>query len=752
MATNLGSELEVLLSRLESLAFRIVEASAGQVKPSQYSVGIIGTGKVGTQAAVKVVDRLPEVGKLILSNRHPYTAMSLSHELRGMKSSADRQLGIETCDYRSLERMLQADIIVVTAGANVAPGQDRDELLNQNLPAILHIAEQLNGYKGAAIIVTNPVEPLTYAFALHSGIDPARVTGLTHIDTLRLRVIVEKALSAEYRTRAPKLNAYIIGAHDKGCMIPVYSQAILGTHEGTIPLEALRFVTDEFKEAIRRATEDYGPEIKEALAGIGETSILTADAITQVIAAITGGEETVCAATFLPKREIYTGWPVRFRNYRAEPQRLVLSDSEQAEFDSVQDGIETTLSNMRQKGLISGYVRAAEEPEHRATTPELAEIKMVAEQITSALRSVGPTIAKQTEEAVKEAVAVLQTPRTSESAAANLMQRIHVIRQEARPSPVYVQPAEAAASHALQGNKILAAARTNGVGYIYIVDIETGAVDDRRLSTINSAVGLTVADLEGRKAILAGTRMGIQQWSPETIEVERTYRAPRTDHRIHSIGTITRNGEQYIVAAARDGLYVWRSTHPIPIRQTQVQEGIRQALTIDDKILASNAAGGITVFDTGLNQTGSLNAEEVTCLASYTNTAGKTYVFAGERQATVSVWVYEKGRFVPMTEKDAGFRVNCIDGAEINGELAFVTGTYGWGLKLIYPESGKAQEFSGHREDILAVSIAKIGNTHYIAAGNKKGMLYCWDIKSPDKPQLAIQLGQGIEAVRICGF
>ncbi|GEM_PF-4902847 len=740
MATNLVSQLEYLVSQMVERDLRRLN------RPHRYSVGIIGLGNVGYQTAIKIVDLFPEVDRLILSNRTIEKCATARRELKGMKSAEDRHLEIDISDYRNLERMLKAEITVITAGTTVTRyGEEgRLGLLTPNLDIIRHIAEQFKGYEGAVIVATNPVAPLAYAFALYSGMDPAKVTGLTHLDTLRLRLIIGSMLESEYRTRIPKLEAFVIGAHEEGSMIPAYSQATLGTTQEGIPLTALKLVTNEFRKAARQETEAYGPKTASSLEGIGKTSALTAEAVAQVMRAIIEEDETVSAATLLPKGDAYAGWPVRFSGFAAIQQHIELSDGEQKEFSAAHERLTAFVSEMRSKGLISGYAEPREQ-QTAETEHGIADIRRLVEEIISSRYG---RLEQQVRQQLERAFSGLEIRRgIPEGEAANLLQRLEAIEHELTGAR---HTAAQAGKNALRGIKVLVASRTNGQGGVCVVDFD-GQNIEARLNTINSASGLQATYINGHKAILAGTRMGVQQWNPETLEVEKVYRAEKSDHRINSIGTISKDREQYIVGAARGDLYVWREARSLPARHVEGLPWISCAVVAGDRILTAGQGIYVLPFEGGHAH---LQAGEVTCIASI-DTGNGVRVFAGEMKGIVREWLYEKGKFTSREPFDLGninigYRVNCIACADIDGEAAYAVGTFGRGLKAYFPDNRQSIAFKGHQGDILSASLAKIDQEHYLAAGDTDGNLYIWNIKNPEQPTATIPVGRRIETVIIC--
>ncbi|MCB8994893.1 MAG: L-lactate dehydrogenase [Bacteroidales bacterium] len=109
-------------------------------------------------------------------------------------------------DYR------QAQMVVITAGAAQRPGETRLELLKKNSMIVGGIAKEVaeNDCKGIMLIVSNPVDVLTYVALKSSGWDRSRVIGSgTVLDSARFRHL----LSSECGVDVHNIHAYILGEH-----------------------------------------------------------------------------------------------------------------------------------------------------------------------------------------------------------------------------------------------------------------------------------------------------------------------------------------------------------------------------------------------------------------------------------------------------------------------------------------------------------------------------------------------------------
>ena len=106
----------------------------------------------------------------------------------------------------------EAQVVVITAGAAQKPGETRLELIKKNAAITGSIAEDIakSGCNGVMIIVSNPVDVLTYVALKRSGWDKSRVIGSgTVLDSSRFRQLLSKHCGVDVHN----VHAYILGEH-----------------------------------------------------------------------------------------------------------------------------------------------------------------------------------------------------------------------------------------------------------------------------------------------------------------------------------------------------------------------------------------------------------------------------------------------------------------------------------------------------------------------------------------------------------
>ena len=168
---------------------------------------MIGCGFVGAASAFSLMQSgLFSELVLLDANREKAEgeAMDLSH---GVPFA--RPMEIHAGDY---DDIADCGLIVVTAGANQKPGETRLDLVQKNVGIFRQIIPEIKkrGCGGILLIVSNPVDVLTYAALRLSGFPANRVIGSgTVLDTARLKYLLGRHLNVDSRS----VHAYIIGEH-----------------------------------------------------------------------------------------------------------------------------------------------------------------------------------------------------------------------------------------------------------------------------------------------------------------------------------------------------------------------------------------------------------------------------------------------------------------------------------------------------------------------------------------------------------
>jgi len=129
----------------------------------------------------------------------------------------------------SYEDAKDSDIVIITSGISRRPGQTRLELMQTNVDILKSITPSIVAAAPNAmyILVSNPVDILTYVFTKISGLPERQIVGSgTILDTARLRY----HLSAHYGVAQKNIHAYVFGEHGDSSFIPWSGSFISGVH------------------------------------------------------------------------------------------------------------------------------------------------------------------------------------------------------------------------------------------------------------------------------------------------------------------------------------------------------------------------------------------------------------------------------------------------------------------------------------------------------------------------------------------
>lgn len=186
---------------------------------TNFKVSIIGCGSVGATAAyAMLIDGTPT--EIVLVDRNKGKAeglrLDLDHSLSFLKNTK-----ISASDDYSICK--DSQLIFITAGARQAEGETRLQLIDKNRKIFAEIVPALAKYAPNAIlvVVTNPVDVLTYETIKLSGFPKGRVFGTgTMLDTARFRYHIAEKLCLSPHS----IEAYVLGEHGD-TSFPVFSSA-----------------------------------------------------------------------------------------------------------------------------------------------------------------------------------------------------------------------------------------------------------------------------------------------------------------------------------------------------------------------------------------------------------------------------------------------------------------------------------------------------------------------------------------------
>lgn len=176
------------------------------------------------------------------------------------------------------------DIVVIACGAPQKPGQSRLELIDTNVRIIRGVVGQImqQGKQVYIVMVTNPVDVLTYIALKESGLPKERVFGTgTMLDTARLRVALANTLQVSQR----HIHAFVLGEHGDSSFPALSHASVSGVPLVDFPGFKPE-ITQTIDEDIRRAAYQIIEAKKSTYYGIGHVVAQVVEALQRETASI----------------------------------------------------------------------------------------------------------------------------------------------------------------------------------------------------------------------------------------------------------------------------------------------------------------------------------------------------------------------------------------------------------------------------------------------------------------------------------
>lgn len=287
-------------------------------------VTVVGAGNVGATCA-NVIAHKELANEVVLLDIKEGVAEGKSLDMwqTAPINLYDSRLIGSTNDY---SKTAGSDVVVITSGLPRKPGMSRDDLIATNAGIVKSVTENIIKHSPNAVIivVSNPLDVMTYCAYLTAKVDSSKVMGMAGIlDTARYRAFLAEALNC-----SPKdIQAVLMGGHgDTMVPLPRY------TTVGGIPVTEL--IDDEKLNAIVERTKKGGGELVNLMG----TSAWYAPgaAAAQMVEAIVRDQKRIFPCCVWLNGEyglsdIYLGVPVKLgKNGIEEIIELKLNDDEKA--------------------------------------------------------------------------------------------------------------------------------------------------------------------------------------------------------------------------------------------------------------------------------------------------------------------------------------------------------------------------------------------------------------------------------------
>jgi L-lactate dehydrogenase len=248
-------------------------------------VAIVGAGSVGATLAFNLALKgaVTEIA-LIDSNKDKAEAEVLDIK---QGASLGRSVNIEATGYDACR---DSAIAIITAGARQRTGESRVDLMERNVAIMKSIVASVKetGFQGILLVISNPVDVLTWVAFAESGFPASRVIGSgTTLDSARLREYVAR----HCRINPQNIHGYVLGEHGD-TSFPAWSLLTIGGihFDEFCPVCGSCGESSDFK---RNAAEDVRMTAYKIIEAKGSTCYAIGQAASLIVEAIVRDERRI---------------------------------------------------------------------------------------------------------------------------------------------------------------------------------------------------------------------------------------------------------------------------------------------------------------------------------------------------------------------------------------------------------------------------------------------------------------------------
>jgi malate dehydrogenase len=300
-------------------------------------IGIAGAGKIGASAALEIASMgLDDIAMVdIIPGLAEGEALDISHKL------SDMGVDVEVNGSTDFSILKGADLVVLAAGMARKPGMTRMDLLAKNAAIIAPVTKDVAKYASDAVLLmmTNPMDVMTYVALKTSGFPKARVVGQGGLlDNSRFKYVLAKKLGVSRGS----ITSLVLGEHGEN-MIPLASH----TYISGVPLSNLLTEAE-----IQQAIEDTRKVAAEVIAKKGATVFAPGRVVAHMAKAIVDDTNEVLPASAYLEGEyglsgICIGVPLKLGKRGIEKiYELKLTDKERDWFNKGADTLREAISTL----------------------------------------------------------------------------------------------------------------------------------------------------------------------------------------------------------------------------------------------------------------------------------------------------------------------------------------------------------------------------------------------------------------------
>lgn len=261
-------------------------------------VAIIGMGNVGSTIAHTLLLK-KSCDNLIISSRNKKMLYAQMLDLEHASVLADCNTIIEERLYSEYK---DVDIIVITAAAPFVLGQTRLDMLETSKEIVKDIIPQImkSGFHGIIIVVTNPVDIVSYLVYKYSGLSERQVFGTgTFLDTIRL----EKEISKIFNVNTSDISTYIVGEHGDSQVISWSNTTIKGENIEKVAKDYGLQNIKNMEKQLEKKIKNVGWEIANCK---GTTTYGIANVVSEIVDCIFNNEKKVFTLSTLDDAMYYS--------------------------------------------------------------------------------------------------------------------------------------------------------------------------------------------------------------------------------------------------------------------------------------------------------------------------------------------------------------------------------------------------------------------------------------------------------------
>jgi len=304
-------------------------------------ITVIGAGNVGATTAQRLVDRAL-ANEVVLVDI--LEGIPQGKALDIYEATPVEKMDVKVVGTNAYDETANSDIVVITAGIARKPGMSRDDLMNTNSGIVKSCTEAAvaKSPKAILIVVSNPLDVMTYVAMKVSGFPRTRVIGMAGVlDVARFRSFI----AMELKVSVEDVSAFVLGGHgDSMVPLPRYS-TVAG-----IPITEL--LSKEAVERLVKRTRDGGIEIVNYLKTGSAYYAPSSSTVAMVESIVKDKKRILPCAVWLQGEygisDTFVGVPAKLgRSGMEEILQIKLNDEEQAALNRSAADVKANIAKLK---------------------------------------------------------------------------------------------------------------------------------------------------------------------------------------------------------------------------------------------------------------------------------------------------------------------------------------------------------------------------------------------------------------------